>query len=239
MKSKEIVVEEARGGEDRQRAGGRRAASGKSAAAFTSLKREIMLGELRPGQALVELELATRFGCSQGTVREALLQLQDEGLVLRNGYRGTQVSDCTLEEAVELFRIRQSIECRGIVHVLRHPSRTLVSDLKAMLADMTRAAEREDELELASIDREFHGRIFADAGLPALDPILRRCLIHNHRYKISRSTQARDLAQTARRHEPIVAAIEARDLAAASAALFHHIATIVDFGPNVFPDHVQ
>lgn len=224
---------------ERRRSRTERVPTGKSAAAFVSLKRAIMLGDLPAGQPLVELDLATRFGCSQGTVREALLQLQDEGLVLRNGYRGTQVSACTVEEAVELFRIRQSIECRGIVHVLQHPSRTLVADLKALLADMTVAATKADELELASIDREFHGRIFADAGLPALDPILRRCLIHNHRFKISRSMGGRDLLQTAQRHEPIVAAIEARDLKAASAALFHHIATIVDFGPNVFPDQVQ
>ncbi len=225
--------------EERKRGRTGRVPTGKSAAAFVSLKREIMLGALQPGQPLIELELATRFSCSQGTVREALLQLQDEGLVLRNGYRGTQVSACTPEEAVELFRIRQSIECRGIVHVLQNPSRTLVADLKGLLSDMTTAAAKGDELELASIDREFHGRIFMDAGLPALDPILRRCLIHNHRFKISRSMGTRDLAQTAQRHEPIVAAIEARDLKAASAALFHHIATIVDFGPNVFPDHVQ
>ncbi|WP_244487525.1 MULTISPECIES: GntR family transcriptional regulator [unclassified Aureimonas] len=218
---------------------GKRIALGKSAVAFTALKREIMLGELAAGQALVELDLATRFGCSQGTVREALLQLQDEGLVQRNGYRGTQVSDCTLDEAVELFRIRQSIECRGIVHVLRHPSRALTADLRALQAAMVDAAEAGDELELASIDRDFHSRIFADARLGALDPVLRRCLIHNHRFKISRSAEARDLVQTARRHEPIVAAIEARDLAAASAALFHHIATIVDFGPNIFPDQIQ
>jgi DNA-binding GntR family transcriptional regulator len=224
---------------ERQRGRDKRSPTGKSATAFVSLKREIMLGELSPRQPLVELDLATRFGCSQGTVREALLQLQDEGLVLRNGYHGTQVSECTVEEAVELFRIRQSIECRGIVHVLRHPSRGLAQDLHALLDDMVAAATREDELELASIDRAFHGRIFADAGLPALDPILRRCLIHNHRFKISRSTGTRDLMQTAQRHIPIVAAIEARDLGAASAALFHHIATIVDFGPNVFPDQMQ
>ena len=218
---------------------GKRAATGKSAAAFTALKREIMLGELGPGHVLVELDLATRFGCSQGTVREALLQLQDEGLVQRNGYRGTQVSDCTLEEAVELFRIRQSIECRGIVHVLSHLSPTLTADLRALQAAMVEAAKAGDELELASVDRDFHSRIFADARLGALDPILRRCLIHNHRFKISRSAEARDLVQTAQRHEPIVAAIEARDLSAASAALFHHIATIVDFGPNIFPDQIQ
>ena len=53
----------------------------KSAAAFNALKRDIMLGVLPAGAALTELELAAHFGCSQGTVREALLQLQEEGLV--------------------------------------------------------------------------------------------------------------------------------------------------------------
>jgi DNA-binding GntR family transcriptional regulator len=216
-----------------------RPASGKSLAAFATLKREIMLGDLQPGLALTELDLATRFGCSQGTVREALLQLQDEGLVQRKGYRGTQVSPCTEAEAVELFHIRQSIECRGIVHVMAHPSRALIGDLKGLVQAMDEAAAAGDELELASIDRDFHRRLFADAELTALDPILHRCLVHNHRFKISQTRGPRDLVQTARRHEPIIAAIEAGDAQQAAAALFHHIATIVDFGPSVFPERTQ
>jgi DNA-binding transcriptional MocR family regulator len=58
--------------------------SPKSGAAFDALKRDIMLGVLEPGTGLTELELAAHFQCSQGTVREALLQLQEEGLVLRD-----------------------------------------------------------------------------------------------------------------------------------------------------------
>jgi DNA-binding GntR family transcriptional regulator len=199
-----------------------------------ALKREIMLGERAPGETLVELALAARFGCSQGKVREALLGLQDEGLVQRLGYRGTQVSSCTAEEAVEMFRIRQQIECRGIREVAAAPRDRLVAELRVLTRAMDAAAEAEDELELAAIDREFHERIFAEAGLAALEPILHRCLIHNHRFKISRSGARRDLARTARRHEPIVDLIEAGDVAKAEQALFHHIATIVDFGPDVF-----
>ena len=110
-----------------------------------------------------------------------------------------------------------------------------VKMLNASVAAMIEAAEVDDELELASIDRDFHQRLFGEARLTALEPILRRCLVHNHRYKISRSAGPRDLLQTARRHEPIVGAIRAGDAAAAKTALFHHIATIVDFGPTVFP----
>ncbi|WP_084363534.1 GntR family transcriptional regulator [Rhizobium sp. RU36D] len=211
----------------------------KSAAAFNGLKREIMLGLLPAGAALTELELAAHFGCSQGTVREALLQLQEEGLVLRNGHRGTQVSQCTEAEAVEMFRVRQQIECNGMVRVMHARSASLVPDLRAMLADMLEAAEAGDELELASHDRDFHRRMFRDADLPALDPILHRCLIHNHRFKISRSQTPRDLVATARRHGVIIEAIADGNVAAACAALSHHIATIVDLGPDVFADATQ
>ena len=219
------------------RAGGAKLA--KSAAAFDALKREIMLGLLPSGTALTELDLAAHFGCSQGTVREALLQLQEEGLVVRKGHRGTQVSDCTEAEAIEMFKVRQQIECSGIIRALTQPSRTLASDLKVLLTEMIAAAKADDELELAALDRDFHRRIFLDAGLPALDPILHRCLIHNHRFKILRTTTPRNLIATAERHRSIVDAIEQEDIVRASEALRSHIATIVDFGPNVFTEPAQ
>ncbi|WP_235988632.1 GntR family transcriptional regulator [Pseudorhizobium endolithicum] len=217
----------------------REAKPAKSAAAFSALKRDIMLGVLPAGTALTELDLAAHFSCSQGTVREALLQLQEEGLVRRQGHRGTQVSECTEAEAVEMFRVRQQIECNGIVRALQMPTRTLTADLKTLFDKMLEAATAGDELELASLDRDFHRRLFQDAQLPALDPILHRCLVHNHRFKISRSTSPRDLVATAQRHALIIDAVEARNVAMASEALRHHIATIVDLGPDVFPDERQ
>ena len=206
----------------------------RSAVAFDALKHDIMLGDLAPGEPLVELDLAARFGCSQGTVREALLQLQEEGLVRRNGHRGTQVSDCTADEAIEMFRVRQQIECSGVQRALQRPSRTLLSDLRGLVQAMVSSAHADDEMQLAAFDRDFHRRLFRDAALPALDPILHRCLVHNHRFKISKTAGKRDLVATALRHQPIVEAIERNDVAAASATLHHHIATIVDFGPDVF-----
>lgn len=211
----------------------------KSAAAFSALKREIMLGLLPAGTVLTELELANHFGCSQGTVREALLQLQEEGLVLRKAHRGTQVSECTEAEAIEMFKVRQQIECSGIIRALSRPSRTLVADLNGLLDEMIAAAKADDELELAAHDREFHRRLFQDADLPALDPILHRCLIHNHRFKILRSSTPRNLVATAERHRSIIDAIEEQDLFRASEALRHHIATIVDLGPDVFVEPAQ
>jgi DNA-binding GntR family transcriptional regulator len=201
---------------------------------FDALKRDIMLGGLAAGEILVELDLAARFGCSQGPVREALLQLQEEGLVLRQGHRGTRVSDCTADEAIEMFRMRQSIECRGVARALRRRGHALVAELASFLAAMEQAAADDDEYRLAELDRDFHLRLFRDADLPAIEPILHRCLIHNHRFKISRFAGTRDLVATAGRHRSILEAVERGDEASAVAALGHHIATIVDLGPDVF-----
>jgi DNA-binding GntR family transcriptional regulator len=213
--------------------------SPKASVAFNALKRDIMLGTLAAGTGLTELELAAHFQCSQGTVREALLQLQEEGLVRRQGHRGTQVSECTTDEAIEMFRLRTQIECSGLPRAMRSPSAALVSDLNRLLDDMLAAADSDDELQLAAIDRDFHRRILEDANLPALDPILHRCLVHNHRFKISRSRTARDLRATALRHRSIIDAIEGGDIVGATKAMHHHIATIVDFGPDVFQNAIQ
>jgi DNA-binding GntR family transcriptional regulator len=211
----------------------------KSGEVYDAVKREIMLGGVAPGAPLVELELAGVFGCSQGPVREALLQLQEEGLVIRQGHRGTRVADCTVDEAVEMFRLRQSIECRSVVRALQRPSRTLAADLKQLIEAMEAEAQEGDEYKLAERDRDFHRRLLRDADLPALDPILHRCLIHNHRFKISQSNPARDLVATARRHYSILDAVERKDWAKAAQALAHHIATIVDLGPEVFANGEQ
>ena len=63
--------------------------------------------------------------------------------------------------------------------------------------------------------------------------------MHNHRFKISRSITPRDLVATAQRHGSIIEAIESGDVVKAGAALHHHIATIVDLGPDVFQDATQ
>lgn len=209
----------------------------KAGVVFNALKHDIMLGLVAAGTVLTELELAAHFQCSQGTVREALLQLQEEGLVRRQGHRGTQVSECTQDEAVEMFRLRTQIECSGLPRAMMSAGKVaLLADLNSLFEDMLAAADADDELQLASIDRDFHRRILDAANLPALEPILHRCLVHNHRFKISKNRSLRDLHATALRHRNIIEAIEQNDVSGATERMRAHIATIVDFGPAVFPD---
>ncbi|WP_226781187.1 GntR family transcriptional regulator [Oceaniglobus trochenteri] len=214
-------------------AAGKAPASRRSFLIYTSLQREIVLGMLAPQSALLELDLAHRFEVSQGTVREALLLLQEEGLVHRQPHRGTTVADCRADDAEELIRLRHDIECRGVRRAIAHQGKALADAMGVHLAAMQAAAKDGDEYLLSVHDRAFHAELFAHADLPPVQPVLARALVHAHRYKILHPDQNRDLTETANRHVVIIEALAAEDPDRAAQALSHHITTIVDFGPNI------
>ncbi|MGA7278607.1 MAG: GntR family transcriptional regulator [Desulfocapsaceae bacterium] len=213
------------------------ARSGKrSVKIYENIRREIVLGHLPPRQALLEMELAHRFASSQSTVREALLLLQEEGLIIRVPHRGTHVADCLKEDMIELTRLRHDIECRGIKSVIQQYGRITQRSLKEIVEQMIDAAKKDDEYTLSQFDRKFHMRIYEDAGLPSVQPILHRCIVHNHRYKILNSEPRHSLIDTAERHIPILNALDSGDTVKAVKALSHHISTIIDIGgPKILP----
>lgn len=214
-------------------ASGRSVTSRRSFIIYTKLQREIVLGMLMPRSTLLELELANRFEASQGTVREALLLLQEEGLVHRLPHRGTTVADCRAEDAEELIRLRHDIECRGVRRALQRHGADLARGMRAHVKAMQDAAAQGDEYLLSVHDRAFHTELFERADLPPVQPVLARALVHAHRFKILHPDQNRDLVETANRHLVIVDALEAADADKAADALSHHITTIVDFGPSI------
>jgi len=194
---------------------------------YESLKRQIMLNELRPESALTELGMAREHGCSQGTIREALLRLQEDGLVTRSGHRGTMVTRLDPEEAEEILALRRRIEIRGALRAVHHVERDSLERLYAIQADMDAVAAAGDEYALIILDMAFHLTIFRLSGLDALEQILTRCTLHSHRSKLWAPGHRRPLTETATRHRLLLALLEARDGEGLSSAMAEHIDTIV------------
>jgi acetyl esterase/lipase/DNA-binding GntR family transcriptional regulator len=201
-------------------------------AVYRALKQQIILSTLKDGQALPELEIAAAMGCSQGTVREALLRLQDEGLVLRQGYRGSVVSPVSPIEARAFLHLRAELESQALAHSV--PS-LRPQDLEG-LADRVRAmealAQAGDEYGLFEADQAFHIALFQLAPMPALVPVLVRCSLYNHRNKISLKNAPRTLQETAARHWRIVDALRAGGVAEAQRVLRHHVQSVTGKGAD-------
>jgi acetyl esterase/lipase/DNA-binding GntR family transcriptional regulator len=190
---------------------------------YAQLKRQCIMSDLAPGQQLVELELAASMQCSQSTVREALLRLQEDGLVMRQGYRGTSVTSISPIEAQVFLDLRSRLETEAVRQSINKLRPDDFIALRAIIDAMEAAALRDDNYALFEMDLEFHMRLFRVANLPALVPILIRCSVYNHRNKIAQSKQSRALIETARRHHKIVDALERGDVDAVEEIMRRHV----------------
>lgn len=215
------------------------ARSRKGSAVYETLKRLIVLGQLREGEPLLEIQLATQFGCSQGPVREALMRLQEDGLVLREGYRGTMVSTTTEAEAREMLALRVRLELQGLRRAVPRLTATDIAGLAKQVEAMEELARAGDDYGMVEADRDFHLTIFRAAGLPALEPILLRCFLHVHRASWAKPGRRRTLMEAARRHWPIVEALRGPDADGGAAALRDHILTVVEDMPPLTAEEVD
>lgn len=192
------------------------------------IRRRIVLNECAPGTALTELAIAAELGASQGAVREAFLRLEGEGLVLRNGHKGTTVTALEAAEAAEMLALRRRIESRAAALVVRRIDAADRTCLDALLRDMLEAAATGDLWRMVRADMDFHLALFRPSGLNAMAPILARCILHTQRFRLWAPWHHRPLAETAERHVPILARLDARDARGLRQDIEAHLDTIVD-----------
>ena len=199
---------------------------------YQALKKQIMLAELAAGDQLVELDVAKAMNCSQSTVREAMMRLQEDGLIVRQGYRGTVVSSISAAEGQQALEIRALIESRAAPFSIGNFTPERIASLSNIVSRMEDQALCGDEYALFELDQEFHRAVYEAANLPAIMPILERCSLSSHRHKIAQSITRRTLDDTARRHWAILDAVKSGDAQALERVLFHHVASVVgDIAP--------
>jgi acetyl esterase/lipase/DNA-binding GntR family transcriptional regulator len=200
---------------------------GRAGDVYGWLKRRIMLSHYAAGQSVAELDVAAQMGCSQGTVREAMLRLQEDGLIVRQGYRGTVVTPVSDTEGPLFLSLRAQLETEALRRSVPRLTAAHIDALAALVRQMEHAADAGDEYALFELDQRFHVTLFQFAELPALVPVLMRCSLYNHRNKIALDVAPRSLAETAHRHWAIVAALKTGDVAEAERVLGHHIRSVV------------
>lgn len=131
---------------------------------LATLRQEIIAGRLRPGDRLVERELAERFGVSRVPVREAIRSLVAEGFVLFETPRRTVVRRLTPTDVAELFELREALEVYAAGLAASRATPEGLAELAALL-DRAAVATRADDAEaITDINTAFHDRILAMAG---------------------------------------------------------------------------
>ncbi|MFV2034401.1 MAG: GntR family transcriptional regulator [Halocynthiibacter sp.] len=202
----------------------------KGTALFHALRRAILLREIQPDEPLTESQIGREFSCSQGTVREALMRLQEEGLVKRRGYRGTTASRSSMTEVVQMSEIRIKLEVEGIRRAAEVVTDKDFAEFEDHLSWMMQALDSGDDYALSELDRKFHLAIFHCSGLDALEPILRRCMLHMHLHTFGNPPSEILPISPETAHRPILDALHRRDPDLAAAAISAHINRTISLG---------
>jgi DNA-binding GntR family transcriptional regulator len=188
--------------------------------AYTLIIDAIDQGTYRPGDRLVESELADRFGVSRTPVREALQRLETQALLTRDG-RSLIVASLSHDQLAELYAVRTELEALAARLAAQHAAREEISVLSAMVQEDR--ALLNDAQALARANRRFHSQIHLASHNRYLLQQLN--MVHRSMALMAKTSLAAEgRGETAlAEHQTIVDAIAARDGERAAEALRAHL----------------
>ncbi len=188
-----------------------------------ALRAAIISMELAPGIALDRGELAQRFGVSQTPVRDALIRLSEEGLVIIRAQYTTQVSRIDVPAAREAHFLRRSIEIEIARQLAVAHDAAVITELRTQLSRQADLAEKKDFLGFIAADKEFHRLMYVAAGLPRLWSVVVRMSGHVDRLRLLHSPFTGKTESILDEHEAILNAIDSGDAEAATQAVREHL----------------
>jgi DNA-binding GntR family transcriptional regulator len=183
-----------------------------------SIRGMILAGELNPGERIVESRIARQIGVGQPTVREALVALEHQGLVIRKANQGCEVTTLTLAEISQILRIRGELESLAVEMAIENASDSEIGGLAALAAKMQRAGRAHKVEEFFELDIRFHDVLWRLSGSALLPRLLSQALIPLLAFLFIRNARDRariDLRESADAHAEIAEAILGRDKQAA------------------------
>jgi DNA-binding GntR family transcriptional regulator len=177
-----------------------------------ALRTDVLTGVLKPGEQVVQEVIAERHGVSRVPVREALQTLASEGLITHLPHRGYFVTQLSIPDLLEVYRLREVLEAealRGAIPVLTDAD---VARVAALATNVDEAAADRDLAALTVANRDFHFAMFDAAGMPRLSRLLRQLWDASDVYRALYFQESVNRARVAREHAAMVAAVQRRDL---------------------------
>lgn len=187
------------------------------------IRAAITSGRFAPGQRLIEKDLCELTGVSRPSVREALRQLETDGLIEVIPHKGPSVARLTREDAAGIYQVRGALEALAAQSFAQVATDNEVTQLRAAVTALQAAYQTEDVEQILVAKHAFYQILFDGAGNPTIPALLRtltdRITLLRRVTLSSPERSAASLAEI----DVILEAIERRDPAAAHAATLHHI----------------
>ena len=173
----------------------------------------ILAGRWKPGAQIVETSIAKQFGVSQPSVREALKTLEAEGLVMRRPYRSCEVTDLSVAEVEQIFRLRVEFEALAAELAVENARSWRPDDLAQAVRALEDAADRGDAEAFYRSDMTFHRTLWRYSGNLFLERALLQITIPLFAFWMLQRLKDSDvdLHDQAQKHKAIAEAVFSKD----------------------------
>jgi DNA-binding GntR family transcriptional regulator len=188
-----------------------------------SLRAALVSGRMVPGTTYSIPALAEQFGVSATPVREAMLDLVNEGImsaVPNKGFRVVELSDAELDQITELRRL---LEVPTVGELAGAIDRAAVRRLRSLADAVSDAARRGDVVGYVEADRELHLALLAEAGNPRLVEMVGRLRDQSRLYGLEQLAAEGVLVDSATEHMRLIDTLESGDRRAAERVMAHHL----------------
>ena len=201
---------------------------------FTQLKNSILAGEFEDGAELREISLSKKLGVSRTPVREALRQLEQEGLVEIFPNRGAHVKGITAKDVEDIFRIRARLEGLCAEMAVSFITQAQLDKLEEIILLSKFYEEKKDMEHLLNMDSQFHEILFESCGSKMLEHQLKDYHQYVQKARLRSLKRQERAKKSTQEHEEILEAIKAKDAKKADELATKHILNAI---ANIHMEH--
>ncbi|MCR4440843.1 MAG: GntR family transcriptional regulator [Peptococcaceae bacterium] len=190
---------------------------------YESLRDAIVNQVLKPGERLMETELAEEMGVSRTPVREAIRKLELEGYVVMVPRKGAYVAGLSIKDINEVFEIRGALEALAAGLAAQRATEEEIEEMEISLALEASHYEASDLLKTIEVDTKFHELIFKASKNSRLQGMVKELREQVQRFRTTTLAVPGRMKFALDEHRQIVEAIASRNVALAQKAARHHI----------------
>lgn len=188
-----------------------------------ALEAAMVAGELMPGELYSAPALGERFGVSATPVREAMLELSNDGLVVAERNRGFRVLEVSERDLDDISKIRLLLEVPSTVQVAEMIATDVLDHLSTIADEITEAADGGELIPYLDLDRRFHVELISQLGNNRLTDLVDRLRRQTRLFGLGQLVESGRLHDSAQEHHELLSAMRAHDQAATERIITSHI----------------
>ncbi len=200
---------------------------------FQTLREAILKGDLRPGERLMELQLAAKLGVSRTPIREAIRMLEQEGLAVTIPRKGAEVARMTEKNMEDVLQIREALDELAVQVACDKMTDQQLENLTLAMKNFENAIQAGDLKKTAAYDVEFHDIIYESTDNPKLVTLLNNLREQIYRYRVEYLKEKENYPMLIKEHETIVAALKEKNKERVSDAMRCHIRNQAETVENI------